>query len=61
MLQVDGGLRQGCVRTPWLFNVYVDGVVLEVNARVFGKGVELQSKNGGRFEINQLLLQMIHH
>ena len=61
MLPVDGGLRQGCVRTPWLFNVYVDGVVLEVNVRVFGKGVELLSENGGRFEINQLLLQMIQH
>ena len=40
----------------WLFNVYVDGVVGEVNAiRVLGKGLELLSVNGGGFEINQLL------
>ena len=27
----------------------------QVNARVLGKGLELLSVNGGRFEINQLL------
>ena len=41
--------------SPWLFNVYKDGVVREVNVRVLGKGLELLSANGGRFEINQLL------
>ena len=33
----------------------MDGVVREVNVRVLGKGFELLSVNGGRFEINQLL------
>ena len=47
-------LRQGSVMCPWLFNVYMDGVVREVNARVLGKGLEMLSVNGGRFEINQL-------
>ena len=41
--------------SPWLFNVYMDGVVLKVNVRVLGKGLKLLSVNGGRFEINQLL------
>ena len=41
--------------SPWLFNVYVDGVIREVNVRILGKGLELPSANGGRFEINQLL------
>ena len=31
---VNVGLRQGCVMSPWLFNVYMDGVVREVNVRV---------------------------
>ena len=51
---VNVGLRQGCVMFPWLFNVYTDGVVWEMNVRVLGKGLELLSANGGRFEINQL-------
>ena len=55
--QVNVGLRQGCVMSPWLFNVYMDDVVREVNVRVLGKGLELLSANSGRFEINQLLSQ----
>ena len=49
-------LRQGCVKSQWLFNVYMDGVVRGVIARVLGKGLELLTVNGGRFEINQLLI-----
>ena len=30
-------------------------MVREVNVRVLGKGLELLSTDGGRFEINQLL------
>ena len=33
----------------------MEGVVREVNVRVLGKGLELLSVKGGRFEINQLL------
>ena len=42
--------------SPWLFNVYMEGVVREVNVRVLGKWLVLLSANGGRFEINQLLI-----
>ena len=41
--------------SPWLFSVYMDDVVREVNVRMLGKGLELPSANSGRFEINQLL------
>ena len=52
---VNVGLRQDCVMFPWLFNVWMDGVVRQVNVKVLGKRLELLSANGGRFEINQLL------
>ena len=32
----------------WLLNVYMAGLVREVNARVLGKGLKLPSVNGGR-------------
>ena len=50
------GLRQGCVMFPWLFNVYMEGVVPEVNAVVLWKRLELLSVNGSRFDINLLIL-----
>ena len=53
---VNVGLRLGCVMCPWLLNEYMDGTIREVNARVLGKGLELLSAKGSRFEINQLLL-----
>ena len=33
---VNVRLRQGCVMSPWLFKVSMDGVVREVNVRVLG-------------------------
>ena len=33
--------------STWLYNVYMDGVVREVDVRVLGKGLELLSANGG--------------
>ena len=40
------GVRQGCIKSPWLFNLYMDGVVREVNARVLGKETELRDESG---------------
>ena len=36
-IPVNVGLRQGCVMSPWLFNVYMDGVISDVSAMVLGK------------------------
>ena len=47
---VNVGLRQGCVMSPWLLNVYMDGVVREVNAGA-EKGLKMLSVNDGRSEI----------
>ena len=41
--------------SPWSIHMYTDGVMLEVKAKVLGKGLELLRANGGRFEINQFL------
>ena len=41
--------------SPWLLNVYMDGVLQDENARVLGKGLELLRANGGRSEITLLL------
>ena len=53
--EVRVGLRQGCVMSPWLFNLYIDGVVREVNARVLGRGLELIDANENAWQLNQLL------
>ena len=39
----------------WILVNIQTSVVRAVNVRVLGKGLELLSANGGRFEINQLL------
>ncbi|MEL7302040.1 MAG: reverse transcriptase domain-containing protein, partial [Pseudomonadota bacterium] len=53
--EVNVGLRQGCVMSPWLFNVYMDGVVREVKMRTLGRGLELREQNGREWEVSQLL------
>ena len=49
------GLREGCAMLPWLFNLYIDGVVREVNARLLGRGLKLVDGNDNEWELNQLL------
>ncbi|XP_068229396.1 uncharacterized protein [Palaemon carinicauda] len=41
--------------STWLFNLDVDGVVREVNARVLGRGLKMIDKNNHEWEANQLL------
>ena len=49
------GLRQGCVMSPWLFNLFIDGVVRQVNASVLGHGLGLVDERDYMWELNQLL------
>ena len=36
----DSGVRQGCIMSPWLFNVYMDGIKKEVKLGMGRRGVE---------------------
>ncbi len=53
---VRAGLRQRCVMSLWLFNVYVDGVVRELNERMPGRGLSLANVDGREWTLNRLLL-----
>ena len=53
--EVTVGLRQGCVMSPWLFNVYMDGVVREVKMRTLGRGLGMRARDGQEWEVSQLL------
>ena len=52
---VKVGLRQGCVMSPWLFNVYMDGVVREVYERASDIGVSVVGERGAVCRVSQLL------
>ena len=37
--RIDSWVRQECILFPWLFNVYMDGVIKEVKMRMLRKEV----------------------
>ncbi len=38
---VEVGLRQGCIMSPWLFNIYMDGCIREMKVGVWDLGARL--------------------
>ena len=41
--KVEQGVRQGCVMSPWLFNLYMDHMLRKVKER-FSGGVKLEER-----------------
>ncbi len=39
--KVEVGVKQGCVMSPWLFNIYMDGCIREMKSRVRDLGARL--------------------
>ena len=46
--RIDSGVRQGCIVSPWLFNVYMAALTKELKMRI---GRRVRSEGGGRVEI----------
>ncbi len=38
---LEVGVRQGCLMSPWLFNIYMDGCIREMKVRVWDLGARL--------------------
>ena len=49
--KVTIGLRQGCVMSPLMFNVYMDAVVREVKIITLGRGLWMRARNRQEWEL----------
>ena len=44
--RIDSGVRQGCIMSPWIFNVYMDAVMKEVKMRMGRRGMRFMEEWG---------------
>src|SRR5678815_1029974 len=51
---IYSGVRHGCVMSPWLFNLYMDGVMKEFEVGMAGNGVRMM-ENGDEWRVPYLL------
>ena len=51
---ISVGVKQGCVMSPWLFNIFMDGVMKEWKMRIQGEGAEL-NENGKLWKVPSCL------
>src|SRR5678816_2535410 len=56
---INCGVRQGCVMSSWLFNLYMDGVMKELEAKVAGDGVRMM-ENGREWRVPYLIYEDIY-
>ena len=51
---IHSGVRQGCIMSPWQFNVYMNGVMNEVKIEMGRKGMRFV-EDGGEWRLLVLL------
>ena len=52
---VSVGVRQGCVMSPWLLNLYMDWVVRELQTRSLGIGTQLVGDCEEKWGVSQVI------
>ena len=52
--RINSSLRQGCIMSPWLFNVYMDGVMKEVKMGMGCREVRFM-EDGSEWRLTELL------
>ena len=52
---VTVGLKQGCVMSPWLFNLFMHGAIRKWKATIMNAGACLNERDGKQCRVNSIL------